>query len=683
MLLAAEQLRAHIFISYARADKEFVSQLHDEIARKGRKLWVDWGDLEAFDRSWRATLLAAIEKCETFIFIMSPASVDSGVCAQEVAHAELHGKRLAVVVYQAVPDQRWRERMPSLETPQWFFFDHNDNHRSVDELLKALDSDQDHVQAHTRLYARAREWETSADESLLLRGADLRSAEIWLQPAVDKQPPPTPLHYRYLRDSRLAATRSLAAQLAAAAELSASQVDLTVSVLLAAEAYRLAPTPQIERVLRRGLRLPRLIWSYPAGAGPCRSTTSQDGRYAAVASGHSVRVFEIPSGEEIAALDHTGRVSLLMFSPKSRYLTTWEDTSKAGERPYGSLRVWEIRTGRLVAEFLSPEQVFCLQYDCAERYAVAGSAGTTAIVIDLQTGATISLKHRDAVVTALAFDASGTYLAAGQGGATPTTRGWRVPPANDLWVWRVRNWRPRTRIKRTGEVYRVAFDPNRELLVAACSRGQSCAVRVWHATHILGWMRFREIGSVEHWKPVNEIIFDPHFWVFATACDDGLVRILRTASDGERNTVGEQYRVAHDGPVNSVAFIPYDEHAARRTLIIASGGKDDRTAREWEGPTELTRAIHPSPVEQVRYSADRKLLISCTADGGVFAWASNQDQRTPNEVPTASLLEELSRRIQRNLTLEEWRSHFGDEPYRPTFEHLANPVSADRQSARP
>src|SRR5687768_2689393 len=130
----------HIFISYARSDGAFVRTLHNHIVNKGREAWTDWQNIRAFDPNWRVTLFSAIEACNTFAFIMSPASVESGVCAEEVAHAVQHGKRLAVIVLKPVPDHVWKERLPWLDTPQWFMFkEHNGSEELTDQLLFALD----------------------------------------------------------------------------------------------------------------------------------------------------------------------------------------------------------------------------------------------------------------------------------------------------------------------------------------------------------------------------------------------------------------------------------------------------------------------------------------------------------------------------------------------------------------
>jgi WD40 repeat protein len=324
----------------------------------------------------------------------------------------------------------------------------------------------------------------------------------------------------------------------------------------------------------------------------------------------------------------------------------------------GPVRVWEIRKGRLAAEEMIDGRILSIQYDRAERYGVVGNLlDKRTIVINLETGGAVRLKHADFTGSALAFDAHGRYLAA------------------DHWVLSVPGWRRIAQLKRTGWVNRLAFSPKGDFLAAACSVGQNCSLRVWKAIHTFGWTRFREVGSLEHWETVNEIVFDPQiWWTFATACNDGVVRIISVVLSNDRYIVGEDYRYTHDGPVESVTFMPLDEKGNRQKRIIAAGGKDC-TVREWYGTKELTRAVHPVAVEQVRYSVDRKLLITCTAQGGVYVWESNHDQPAPEDVVAASLIEELGRRLRRNLTLDEWRSYCADEPYRRTFEHLPGPSS--------
>ena len=51
---------------------------------------------------WRAEIFAAIEAADNFLFVISPDSVKSWMCGQEVSHADANNKRLITVLYHSV-----------------------------------------------------------------------------------------------------------------------------------------------------------------------------------------------------------------------------------------------------------------------------------------------------------------------------------------------------------------------------------------------------------------------------------------------------------------------------------------------------------------------------------------------------------------------------------------------------
>ena len=73
----------------------------------------------------------------------------------------------------------------SLRELNWIFFrDSDDFEEATDKLISALDTDLNWVHAHTRLLTRAIEWNANGkNNSFVLRGDDLRSAEQWLAEA--------------------------------------------------------------------------------------------------------------------------------------------------------------------------------------------------------------------------------------------------------------------------------------------------------------------------------------------------------------------------------------------------------------------------------------------------------------------------------------------------------------------
>jgi WD40 repeat protein len=195
-----------VFISYSRKDKEFVRRLDEELKRRDREAWVDWEGIPPGD-TWEKTIYRAIESTHTFIFVLTPDSIASEVCGREIAHAAANNKRLVPIVYRDVADDTVPEALRKLN---WIFYrDSDDFEKATDELISALDTDLKWVRAHTRLLTRAIEWDASGrNNSLVLRGEDLRAAERWLAEAgAQKERQPTALQTEYIIASRKASAR--------------------------------------------------------------------------------------------------------------------------------------------------------------------------------------------------------------------------------------------------------------------------------------------------------------------------------------------------------------------------------------------------------------------------------------------------------------------------------------------
>jgi hypothetical protein len=172
---SSEVQRADVFISHSRRDKKFARRLAAALAKHGRKAWIDTEAILPTE-DWLAKVYSGIEGSDTFIFVISHASVKSDDCQIELSHAVEHNKRLVPIVLREVGD----EKVPApLRAPNWIFFREQDNvEDSFQILIEALDTDLDWVRAHTRLLIWAIEWDNSGrDNSLVLRGSDLRSAE--------------------------------------------------------------------------------------------------------------------------------------------------------------------------------------------------------------------------------------------------------------------------------------------------------------------------------------------------------------------------------------------------------------------------------------------------------------------------------------------------------------------------
>lgn len=192
--------RNDVFISYSRQDKAFVEILDRAFRQRNRDPWVDWDDIRKGEDWWKS-IQKGIEEANTFIFVISPDSIASKVCRDEVEYAtQCHKKFLPIVRREGFPIA---QAHPSISRHNWLFFRETDDFdRSFQDLLKALDTDLNYVRSHTRLLVRALEWRKSKkDSSYLLRGSDLADAQQWLHKGFSKEPRPTELQASYITAS--------------------------------------------------------------------------------------------------------------------------------------------------------------------------------------------------------------------------------------------------------------------------------------------------------------------------------------------------------------------------------------------------------------------------------------------------------------------------------------------------
>lgn len=91
--------RPSIFISYSRRNVDFVDRLVQSLERLGFDCWVDRQDLEG-GTTWREKISLSIRKCQAFVLVISPDSMNSPIVAQEVSLAEFHGRPIIPVMYE-------------------------------------------------------------------------------------------------------------------------------------------------------------------------------------------------------------------------------------------------------------------------------------------------------------------------------------------------------------------------------------------------------------------------------------------------------------------------------------------------------------------------------------------------------------------------------------------------------
>jgi WD40 repeat protein len=582
-----------VFISYAREDRKFVQRLHDALAHEGRESWVDWEGIPA-SAKWMAEVRAAIDEADCFCFVVSPDSVESPVCREEAAHAAASNKRILPLLHREVADGLVPE---TVAAHNWITFA---NRAGFDEafatLVKALETEPEHLRAHTRLLVRSKEWDTSdRDRSHLLRGSDLSQAEAWLASSQGKEPAPTQGQTAYVLASRKAVSRrqrtvvgAVAIALVLSLVLSAVALvqrgeakdaqaraeeqtraansralaaqalvhmdrQLDLAILLSLEAYRTSPTLEALDVLhiaaQRSYMIERTLAASEVGGvgytpegGKKAVAYSPDGEL--IASGDTrgnVSVWEADTGDVLgepfpAAV---GAVYAIAFSPEGGTLAV------GGEG--GLVSRWNSFTGAEVAprlELADPVTALAFSPD-ARRLAVGTDEGDLSL-FDADDGSLLAgpegFGRRESdfnLVSGVAFSLDGTTMAVG----ALTGELVLVDPET---LQRI----DELNTKNTTWLGSPEFSPDGSTLAAGIigrASGADGEVLLWDVAS----GRLLE-GFKGHTDQVFDVSFSPDGSRLASASADRTVRLWDLAT-GEQ--VGEPL-LGHSAAVHAVMFDP-------------------------------------------------------------------------------------------------------------------------------
>jgi hypothetical protein len=194
-----------VFISYSRAELAFADELVAGLEYDGGfEVTIDRHSIVEGE-DWKKRLGALIADADTVIFILSFASAKSDICAWEVEEAAQLSKRIIPVLAKPLEGIPAPPRLAALN---YVRFDEGRSFMAgLKALTTALTADLDWLREHTRLLARAMEWQSGGRAAnRLLSGDDVAAAKAWAARRPKDAPDLTALHLDFIKASEDAET---------------------------------------------------------------------------------------------------------------------------------------------------------------------------------------------------------------------------------------------------------------------------------------------------------------------------------------------------------------------------------------------------------------------------------------------------------------------------------------------
>jgi WD40 repeat protein len=569
-----------VFISYSRKDNDFVHFLHRKLVERGRDIWVDWEDIPS-SADWWKEVCTGIESADTFLFIISPDSVRSKICHDEIEHAVANNKRFLPILHRDLVEESDKAAMhQAISSHNWIFFRESDGFDSAfEKLTNALDTDLSHVREHTRLLVRAIEWDQqNRNNSLLLNGTEIQKAETWLTEGIGKKPEPTDLHTQFILASRTAASRRQRALLIGVS------IALVVSLVLAAVSlslFGLAETRRVEAENNRALAVTAQAVAEIRGdqarslalAANARNLISEDNPNLGLALAlESFRAYQPPLADIQQTLAQT------IYGPGARYRLQSQSKSILGVafNPRGetglslsadtTLVEWDLRTGEGIHRFdLNGEYANTIAYSPDGKHVLLGMFDGSLRLWDLESGRQIKR-----------FD-----------GHTATVMG-------------------------------AVFSPNGEQILSA---GLDSTIRLWDIAS------GEQLQLIESPSVILDIDFSPDGKRAVTGSADKTMSGKDVVEDQDRSVsvwdleTGERLNrfTPNSGFVRAVAFSPNGSSVASGTWNSSEGGK----IQLWNLKTQTVENVfygHTDIISALTYSPDSKLLFSVSWDSSLRVW---------------------------------------------------------------
>lgn len=622
-----------IFISYSRVDQEFALRLRETFEKHGLQVWLDLSNIDKGEEWW-AKIKRGIDETSNVVFIVSPDSMGSEVCNWELQHALNSGKRLIPVIYRTIflendldefvdelkatlYRRKWddlaNENWSVLRSRNWITLNDEIFETNIGELLEAVQKDLTHLQVHTEVLRRAREWEQAGKgqiDGLLLTGEKLTEAEAWLGFSQDKDPRPTKLHHEYIqisvdarekRESEQKATQEKINQMAinsirmnvdyALRELDAH--DPQSALLLAMESLLLYPQqypPEswgaiweilehpIQQVVHITIDSPIRRSNTVGQPSDFMQPNKDESKLLTIHDDHSVRIWDIHTGECLLRVYHDGWVrGAQWISDESRVLSRGDNT----------IRLWDANTGEELVKMMHSDTVWDAKFSKDESRILAWSDDGMVRIWATATGKEIiTMTHPDWVGDAIwSKDENRVLTYSGD---------------NVISIWDAQTGEKILQIAHDSRLYRVIWNTN-ETQILSCS--EDGLVQIWDASNGEQTLALKHDDSVygASWNSSETHIVSysgyKHIYIW------------------DANTGDNLHVLSHD----SVCKVLWNNDDSR-ILSYDWGGGD--IVRIWDVETgeNLQSLTHSARVWDLIFNADETQLMTYCEDETVRVW---------------------------------------------------------------
>jgi len=156
----AENRMTDIFICYdAEHDRAIRDPVVQSLSRHAKTTWIHDRDIQK-GADYEREIKLGIEQADNFFYLISPHSVVSDYCQNELVHALKYNKRIVPLLIAPTPKSEVPEILRELQYVD--FTDKNDQTtdvHNIDDILNILRLDHEYYQQHKVFLARALKWQ--------------------------------------------------------------------------------------------------------------------------------------------------------------------------------------------------------------------------------------------------------------------------------------------------------------------------------------------------------------------------------------------------------------------------------------------------------------------------------------------------------------------------------------------